>query len=388
MPAVLVLDAQLRNSLAVIRSLGKAGIKITAGEDTRIATGMFSKYCQKTIVYPSPNNENKFVEYLLDHLKTNHYDAIFPISDATIIPIVKNIEKFSKYTIIPYPDYKILHNAVDKSETLRAAMINDIPCPKTYFIKNILELETINNSINYPVIIKPRISFGSRGICLCKSSDDLLKKYEQISKQYVSPLIQEYIPNGGQLGVYTILNFDSEPRAVSVQRRIRSYPASGGPSTFRETVDNPELIEIAYRLLKALKWTGVAMVEFRVDARDNIPKLMEINPRFWGSLQLSILSGVDFPLLLFKLYTEGDIEPVTTYQKGVKCRWLLPGDILWYLSTPNKIKNLPAFLQYHQDDIISLSDPGPTLGFTLAALRYLFDINMWKFILRKPIEER
>jgi predicted ATP-grasp superfamily ATP-dependent carboligase len=137
-----------------------------------------------------------------------------------------------------------------------------------------------------------------------------------------------------------------------------------------------------------MKWRGVAMVEFRIDPRDNTPKLMEVNPRFWGSLHLSILSGVDFPHMLYKLEKEGDVSPVMDYRAGVKCRWLLPGDILWYASSPGKIKNLPRFLEITNDDIMSLDDPGPTFGFALATMRYMFDLNMWKFILRKPIEKR
>ena len=136
--------------------------------------------------------------------------------------------------------------------------------------------------------------------------------------------------------------------------------------------------------LKIMGWVGVAMVEFRVDSRDNVPKLMEVNPRFWGSLQLSILSGVDFPYLLYKMLTEGDVEPRMNYKENVECRWMLPGDILWFLSAPNKLKTIPEFLKFNTNyDILSLKDPGPTLGFILASLRYSLDLEMWKFVLRR-----
>ena len=128
------------------------------------------------------------------------------------------------------------------------------------------------------------------------------------------------------------------------------------------------------------------MVEFKTDPRDNQPKLMEVNPRWWGSLQLSILSGVDFPYLLYKLVTEGDVEPVLDYKVGVRCRWLLPGDILWFLSAPSKFYNLPRFLRFERnDDIISRQDLGPTFGFLLASLRFAFDKDMWKFVVRRSL---
>ena len=389
MSKVLVTDAQMRNSLAIIRSLGKAGLHVTAGDETRFSTGMFSKYCSDTIVYPKPKNTEDFTNFMLKTIKENDYEVVFPVTDATVVPLVKEKKKLSKYTIIPFPDYNIFLKAMDKGLTIKAAIENNVPCPKTYFIEDMSDLDEIKDRLNYPVIIKPRIGFGSRGISLCRSKEDLIARYYQVFNEFGHSLIQEYIPKGDEIGVYTLFNFDSEPRAVCVQRRIRSYPISGGPSTMRETIKHPKLIETAFRLLKAINWVGVAMVEFRVDSRDNIPKLMEINPRFWGSLQLSILSGTDIPYLLYKLVTEGDIKPVMDYKVGVKCRWTLPGDILWYLSSPNKLKNLPEFLNFNvNDDIMSFNDPGPTLGFMLAAGHYMFDKDMWKFMIRKPIEKR
>jgi len=133
-----------------------------------------------------------------------------------------------------------------------------------------------------------------------------------------------------------------------------------------------------------MKWSGVGMVEFRIDERDGSLKLMEVNPRFWGSLQLSILSGVDFPYMLYRLFMDGDVEPILDYKEEVYCRWLLPGDILWFLNAPNKLKNLNKFLRWDtQDDIISREDIGPTFGFFVATVRYIFDIEMWKFVLRR-----
>jgi len=222
---------------------------------------------------------------------------------------------------------------------------------------------------------------------LCFSCNELKEKIQKASQKYGKILIQEYIPNGGELGVYTLYNLQSEPRAISVQKRLRSYPSTGGPSTLRETIRNEssELVtEIAFKLLNKMKWTGVAMVEFRIDARDGIPKLMEVNPRFWGSLQLSILSGIDFPYLLYCILMGEDIKPVMDYKDGIQSRWLLPGDILWYLTSPNKINNFKELMRFDiPDDILSWDDPGPVFGFSLATLRYLFDKEMWSFVLRR-----
>lgn len=384
-PNALVTDAQMRSSLAVIRSLGKSGFDVTGGDVTHFTTGFFSKYCNHRIIYPSPSkNPGKFMEYMKELLQNNEYDTIFPMTEDTLVPIVKHKKELSKYTIIPFPDYNILENALKKYNTLKIAKDNNIPCPETQFISHINDLNEIKGKIRYPVIIKPNRGYGSRGVKLCKSPEELLLKSKEVFEIYGPFLVQEYIPHGDEIGVYALFNLDSEPRAVTVQKRLRSFPIEGGPSTLRESIMYPELVETAFDLLRILKWQGVAMVEFRIDPRDNTPKLMEVNPRFWGSLQLSILSGVDFPYLLYKLVKDGDVRSNFDYKAGVKCRWMLPGDILWFLSSPNKISNLPEFCKFRTNyDIMSLSDPGPMLGFVLAAARYLFDREMWKTIIRK-----
>lgn len=389
MPKVLVLDAQMRNSLAIIRSLGKEGLEVDAGEETKFATGFFSKYCNNHIVYPSPTKSpEEFISFMLNLVKSNHYDVIFPVTDATVIPIVKHKTEFSKHTIVPFADYQTLMKASDKAQTLRIAMEKGIPCPKTYFVDYYDDLEKIKDDVEYPVVVKPNRGFGTRGVFLCTSSDELFERCKHVHNEYGSFLVQEYIPKGDEIGVYTLFDFDSEPCALSVQRRIRSYPISGGPSTLRETIRDEKIVDLAFRLLKAMKWFGVAMVEFRVDPRDGVPKLMEINPRFWGSLQLSILSGVDFPYLLYKLVTDRYIEPDLDYKTGVKCRWLLPGDMLWFFSAPNKLRNLKEFIKFNTNyDIFSWDDPGPTFGFMMATARYMFDREMWRFVLRKPMNE-
>lgn len=385
---VFVTDAQMRSSLAVIRSLGIKGLSVTAGEETRFTTGFFSKYCSDKVVYPNPKkNKSDFIDCLIGELQRKEYEVLFPVADACLKPIMDNEEKISKYTSIALPSKDTFLKGYDKGITLKIAIDNDIPCPKTYFFDSNEDLYKASEYLIFPLVIKPRVSSGSRGLYICNSLDELVSRFEEGQQNYGKLLVQEYIPQGGDLGVYTLFNFDSEPRALTVQRRIRSYPASGGPSTLRETINNEtsrKAIDIAFKLLKAMGWVGVAMVEFRIDARDGVPKLMEVNPRFWGSLQLSILSGVDFPYLLYKMIMDGDIDPVMGYKSGVKCRWLLPGDILWFLTTPNKLQNLPEFLKIDTPfDIISKEDPGPTFGFMFASMRYMFDTDMWKFILRK-----
>lgn len=385
MSNVMVTDSQMRSSLAVIRSLGRKRLNVTAGEKTRFSTGNFSRYTHAKVCYPSPENGSEFVKYLLNTLKKKDYDVIFPVADDCLLPIISNYEKISKHTKIALPNKKIFNRGYDKGNSIQYAKEVNVDTPETYIVDDVKELE--NENLSYPLIIKPRIGSGSRGFKICKSWNELFYQHKKISSEYGKLLIQEYIPYGGELGVYTLFNQDSKPRALSVQKRLRSYPHSGGPSTLRKTIKDEKskkAVKQAFKLLKSMEWQGVAMVEFRIDARDGSLKLMEVNPRFWGSLQLSILAGIDFPYLLYEMLMDGDVKPAMDYKADVRCRWLLPGDILWYMTSPHKLKNLKKFMNFDDpDDIISWEDPGPTFGFFLASLRYVLDKNMWKFILRR-----
>ena len=116
------------------------------------------------------------------------------------------------------------------------------------------------------------------------------------------------------------------PVAFFAHRRLRERPPSGGVSVLSESVGlDPYLRELSRRILDHVGWHGVAMVEFKVCA-DGRPHLMEVNPRFWGSLQLAVDAGVDFPWLAYQLATGARTDSVGGYRIGVRNRWLL-GDL-------------------------------------------------------------
>ena len=384
MPKVLVTDAGCRNTVSAVRSLGRNGIEVTGGEESRFPIALFSKYCKRRLVYPSPSKApQEWLRFIMKELKNDQYDMILPIDDWTTLLTSKNKEILSRYTRVPVADYDIFMKAWNKAETLRLAIENDIPHPKTYSVDSLEILDKVSQEISLPVVIKPRESSGSRGIAYVTKREDLCVQYLGVHQRYEFPIVQEYIPQGGQAyGVSVLLNKDSEVRAVFAHRRLREFPLSGGPSTLRESIWKPELVELGIKLLQAMNWYGVAMVEFKEDPRDGIPKLMEVNPRFWGSLELARLAGVDFPYLLYKMTMEGDIESVTEYKVGVRCRWLLPGDILHFIANPNRFKMSPNFFNFFIDntgyDILCWDDPGPTFGFFFALATDLFNLEKWK----------
>jgi predicted ATP-grasp superfamily ATP-dependent carboligase len=386
---VLVLDAQARNALAVVRSLGRRGLAVTAAEDTRFAPAMWSRWTSGRFVYPSPaEHPDEFAAALLRHVEEVGYSAVYPISNLTVRPVAARYADFQRVTRLGIPPPAILDLGMDKRATIRAARAAGTPHPRTYLVGEDGPLEEAFRAIGFPLVLKPAVGFGSRGLSIVTTEADARAAYAAAVAAHGPMLIQEFIPLRDEIGVYTIVARPGELAAVTVHRRIRSYPVSGGPSTLRETIRHPAAVELARVLLERLGWWGVAMVEFRVDDRDGVPKLMEVNPRFWGSLQLSILAGVDFPWLLHRLVTTGRVDPVPDYRVGVKCRWLVPGDILHYLSAPGKLRNLPGFLNlFAKDtghDTFSFRDPVPFLALLATIARFSVSRKMWSFVLRNP----
>ena len=387
-PKILILDAMWNKTLAAVRSLGRRGFYLAVGEKTRFATAIFSRYCSRRLIYPSPlSKPDEFLDWLLNEVKRNNYDMVLPTELETQQIILRNREELEKYTRVPFADYALTANVQNKAWLMKYAETNGYPCPKTLGT-DLKSVPTVLNDfcyedVEYPLVIKPRESSGSRGIMYVKKPSEFPAALRKVQDRYPLPIVQEYIPHGGAYGVGALFNRNSEPKAAFVYKRLREYPVTGGPSTLRESVKNDEIKEIALNLLKSLKWTGIAMVEFRVDARDGRPKLMEINPRFWGSLQLAIISGMDFPYLLYKMAVDGDIEPVWDYRVGVRCRWLIPGDILHFIYNPKRLRLTPSFFtRTDGDDIISAIDPMPLVGRLSSVLTFLSDRDMRKLLFR------
>jgi predicted ATP-grasp superfamily ATP-dependent carboligase len=386
-PKVLILDGMWNKTLAAVRSLGRRGFHVTVGERTRLASALFSRYCAKRLIYSSPEERpGAFLDDLEKELSCGCYDVVFPMEWTTQILLTdpENRRRLERYAKIPFAESTLAQSVNDKAQLLRYAKDHGTDIPETYYIEDMNVLDRIAGKMEYPAVIKPRISSGSRGMLYVGNEQELRRNYSLVHERYPFPLVQEYIPGDGEVyGVGALLNFQSQVRASFVYRRIRSYPVAGGPSTLRESVKRKDLQDIAESLLQSLKWTGIAHVEFKVDSRDGRPKLLEINPRFWGSLALAVEAGVDFPYLLCKLAMEGDVDQVSDYATGIQLRWLIPGDLLHYIHNPRRFAMKPGFFDFRiKDDIMSMHDPLPTIGRILSAFTLISDKEMRKLIRR------
>ena len=386
MKRIFVMDGRSRAALSIIRSLGRKGYEVTVGESYSCAS-FYSKYVSRKIIYPDPRKKaQKFKEFILDWAKKNQNSFIIPVRDDTTEICSKNKQELEKNVGLLIPDNQQFELARDKYKTIEIARKLRIPHPKTYLPKSDDDILEIKKEITLPFLIKPKVSSGSRGIVYISHWDEFETNYQRIKKHFGIPMLQEFIPQGGGFGVSLLLK-KGEVYAKFTHRRIREYPISGGPSTLREGVRHPEMEKYAMRLMQDLQWSGVAMIEFRVDNRDGIPKLMEINPRFWGSLQTAVYSGVDFPHLLYQLGQGGNFFKKLEHPVGKRVRWLLMGDILWFLSAPKTLTNITDFFRFRARntsyEIFNWKDLGPVYGTFRDAISAIFSRERRKHALER-----
>jgi predicted ATP-grasp superfamily ATP-dependent carboligase len=371
---VLILDADERKALAAIRSLGKRGVEICAGGSSRWTQGFYSRYVSSTLIYPNPVNRfDEHVAFMLDFLERNRFDCVLPESDYTTIALARHADEFGKRTKMAVPDHELLSRTIDKLEILKTAAALGIGVPDTRCPSSPEELKAVAGEIRYPVAVKFRKGTGSIGVKYARSAEELLSIYTgpprrpDVVFEGLPPLVQEYIP--GKVHDVCVLFNHGQARAALTSMRSRTWPASGGRSVEGVTTDEPELKEIGLRLCRGIKWHGPADVEFKMDERDGKPKLLEINTRFWGGIDLSIQAGIDFPYLAAKMAIDGDVAPVFDYKVGVRYRWPFPHEFEMIWESGNRMRAIKEFLRWRRGDKydIRLSDPFPHVAGTASA---------------------
>lgn len=382
--SVLVVDGDTRSAVAIARSLGKRGVPVWVGAAKWNALGALSRYARGRVVHPPPDLDPEgFLATAEDACKDGRGDLLFPTTDVALGILSGARERLPARSLSCLPEAEALELVFDKASLLRFAADHGVPTPATHLVRREEDVERLAPRLSYPVVMKTRRSRmladgrwrpGVRAYA--DKPEQLRTLYAQMRSLDPEPLIQEYVPGYG-CGVFVLAN-RGEVRAVFAHRRIREDPPWGGVSVVSESCQpHPAARESAVALVRALRWHGVAMVEFRHDARDQIPKLMEINARFWGSLELAIQAGVDFPHLLYRMAQDGDVAPVTEYRLGLRNRWLI-GDVdrlVWVLRGRRPVNGAARYDRWREArefartggrrvryELEHLDDPLPALG--------------------------
>lgn len=348
---MLITDGNERAALAVTRALGREKVEVVVGAETQTSLGGQSRYCTRSFAYPSPyENPDGYLSRVLSMVRECSPDALYPISELAMELIGRNRNAFEQHTVLPVPPVEVFDRMSDKVGLMQMAQRLEMPIPPTLFVKN-GEVDSVLDEIRqYPVVVKSARSlveangkWYKSGVHMVANKEELQRLYREKLYLREPSLIQSRVVGEGQ-GVFGLMN-QGHPVALFAHRRLRERPPSGGVSVLRESIEAPpRMTEYALRLLQVVGWHGVAMVEYKIDRRTGIPLLMEINGRFWGSLQLALDAGVNFPFLLLQVARGQSPNMMSVpYRAGVKSRWLL-GDLdhlLLRLFKPEEARYLP-----------------------------------------------
>jgi predicted ATP-grasp superfamily ATP-dependent carboligase len=329
-----VTDGDERPALAVARSLSRQGVSVIVGAPGPTSLASRSRACARHVTYPSPYRyPEQFDRFLLDFVRRERVSVVVPVTDVTTYLVSRNRRVLLPHAAVAAPSFEAFDAVADKSLLVDRAIAAGVPVPRTEFVNGVTTLRSVLKRIEYPVVVKPfrsriRVTDGwlQTSVRYARSESELVALYQNTEHLARYPsMLQERVVGPGT-GLFVLCDH-GRIRAEFAHKRLREKPPSGGVSVFAESIPvDPLLRDQAERLLGPLGWHGVAMLEYKRDALTNRPYLMEVNGRFWGSLQLSIDAGVDFPALAYQLALGCPPGPRPPYRVGLKNRWLL-GDL-------------------------------------------------------------
>lgn len=327
-PTVVVTDGNQRAALALVRSLGASGFRCIVTSSVARSIAGVSRHATREVLLPDAlETPAEFVEGLADVARAEDAALVVPISEPSMLAVLPERARFAP-AIIPFADAATFAAVSDKRRLLQAAEALGIATPRQVVVADADAASALDVArIAFPVVLKPARSVGEHagqrsklGVSYASDASELRHRLDDCHPSAFPLLLQQRIVGSGT-GVFLLL-WNGELRASFAHRRLWEKPPSGGVSVYCESTALDEtLLEQSRKLLERFDWRGVAMVEYKRESVTGTPYLMEVNGRFWGSLQLAVDAGVDFPRLLAQAALDISSRPSTPYRVGVRSRW-------------------------------------------------------------------
>lgn len=303
----IVTDAHYRMSVSLIRDLAARGVRVVACEKESIQNpvGFASRGAAQCVRLPEEGYEDALFDLCRElSEKENEKPALLPVGAKTLALLSARQERFRSVCglCIAEPSQLALFN--DKAAVAALAQTLCVPVPEAFEQAAGEPADAFFSRVPLPCVVKPHCGekFGltaSQRYRICRTEADLRAAYAHFSAlTQQAPIVQEYLP--GEAYGCSVLAKDGHVVRSLCHHRLREYPVSGGPSSCCERVDRPDLLAFAEKMVQETLFSGPAMFEFKCGA-DGLPRLLEINPRVWGTYPLTRVSGCDFSYAWFCL---------------------------------------------------------------------------------------
>ena len=273
MSKVLILDTGTQGYITV-KSLKKAGHFVCLLYKSRHNYADDSKYVDVTIQTNAPYDV-EYLEVVKRFINNHRIDVVIPMSDFSSQFLSRNKGELTPIVKFVLPNIDVFERGYDKNSLMSLCAKFGYPHPQT--INNITNVGDLDvDSLNYPLLIKPNHTCGGRGMTLVKNSEELKAKFDGVYQKYGDCHLQEYIPQGGaQIEVQIYINERQEMVTSSVIYKYRWYPENGGSSCCATSVQNDNVVDMCYRLLKDIGWVGFADFDTIEDPRTGELLVME-----------------------------------------------------------------------------------------------------------------
>lgn len=398
MAKILVTDAEHRAALAAVRSLGRAGHTVDVTTTGARPLAGVSRFVRSVHRVPSTTSDVQAYADAITRLAVSaECEVVLPVADASMLALLPRRTRLEPATI-PFGSFEAFRSLSDKQEITENARKIGLDVPQQHVLES--PSSGLPNDLQFPLVVKPARSVVSVrdglqkiSVTQVRSAEELRRTLANLAQSAFPVLLQRRIRGPG-IGVF-LLRWEGETRAVFAHRRLREKPPSGGVSVYRESVRaDPDLVARSEELLDRFDWSGVAMVEFKRDRGTGKAYVMEVNARLWGSLQLAVDAGVDFPRLLIDAALGREAMAPPNYREGARSRWLwgevdhlvgrlrgeVPGD--WESDSPRRLEAVAALLPPWRPgdrlEVLRLDDPLPFLRETAT-----WFASLWRRALRR-----
>jgi D-aspartate ligase len=371
--------------LGVIRALGVHGVNLTVGYHDPGEMGRQSKYVQRQIHLPDPEeHEQEFISQLMEDPGAAPDTVLIPTSDATLAAVSRFKALLQTRYRVACPDWKQTEIFLDKKYTATQAEKAGVPAPKTLLPHCLEEIEEIAPDLVYPCLAKPSISHRyrqhfDRKMTWIENQEDLVRAYREAADAHVELMIQEYIPGEDDLGAnYNAYYWDGVPLCEFTAQKVRNAPPRLGSPCVNISATIPEVIDLGRKLLGSVGYCGFACTEFKRDLRDGGYKLIEVNARHNLSSLLAVHCGMNFPWLEFEHLTHGIVPQAQTYRTGVYWIDIARDGRSWAGRIGQGLSLAQFFRPYFSPHVFAIADwrdPSPALLKTQNILQWAFSRN-------------
>lgn len=383
---VLILGWIPRIVVPIARSLHKNGVLVDVA-DFSSQPRIPSRAIRDSIRIPHPDlARNEFVEQLSRFIQRGGHDMLIPADDQALTAITEHYDDFKDLLQIACPPPQVTRLVLNKASTLEIAQRCGIRVPRTRLVSHSAQLLELARDLPFPWVLKPaekETRAEETKSYILASADKIPRKFPTAREFRPPMLLQEYCAGAG-VGV-EILMHKGDCLAVFQHRRLKEFPRTGGYSVtaVAESLDSG-LVDSSLALLRALRWEGIAMVEFKVDPVGGRAVLMEVNGRYWGTISLPISAGIDFPWYHWKVAHGEQPAIPRTYAAGTKWRWTV-GYLyrLFFLLLEARRSNATRKELFHSlqdlpedfgprvfDSTLTLADPLPSTAGFFSAVKY------------------